>query len=30
VTVEALPAGQAVRRFGGLDRTQATAALHLT
>jgi hypothetical protein len=30
VTVEALPTGQAGRRFGELDRTQAAAALHLT
>jgi hypothetical protein len=30
MTVEALPTGQAVRRFGELDRTQAGAALHLT
>ena len=30
VTVEALPTGQAVRRFGELDPTSAAAALHLT
>jgi hypothetical protein len=30
VTVEVLPSGQAVRRFGELDCTHATAALHLT
>ena len=29
VTVEALPTGQAVRRFGELDPAQAAAALHL-
>ena len=28
VTVEALPTGQAVRRFGELDPARATAALH--
>jgi hypothetical protein len=30
VTVEALPTGQAVRRFGELDPARAAAALHLT
>jgi hypothetical protein len=30
VTVEALPTGQAVRRFGQLDLARAAAALHLT
>ena len=30
VTVEALPTGQAVRRFGQLDPARAAAALHLT
>jgi hypothetical protein len=30
VTVEALPTGQAVRRFGELDPASAAAALHLT
>jgi len=30
VTVEALPTGQAVRRFGELDPAGAAAALHLT
>ena len=30
VTVEALPAGQAVRRFGELDPANTAAALHLT
>jgi hypothetical protein len=30
VTVEALPTGQAVRRFGELDRARTAAALHLT
>jgi hypothetical protein len=30
VTVEALPTGQAVRRFGELDSARAAAALHLT
>jgi hypothetical protein len=30
VTVEALPTGQAVRRFGQLDRTHAATTLHLT
>ena len=30
VTVEALPTGQAVRRFGELDPACAAAALHLT
>jgi hypothetical protein len=30
VTVEALPTGQAVRRFGVLDPARAAAALHLT
>ena len=30
VTVEALPTGQAVRRFGQLDPAHAAAALHLT
>jgi len=29
VTMEALPTGQAVRRFGELDPAQAAAALHL-
>jgi hypothetical protein len=30
VTVETLPTGQAVRRFGQLDPARAAAALHLT
>jgi hypothetical protein len=30
VTVEALPTGQAVRRFAELDPARAAAALHLT
>jgi hypothetical protein len=30
VTVEALPTGQAVRRFGELDPAATAAALHLT
>jgi hypothetical protein len=30
MTVEALPTGQAVRRFGELDPARAAAALHLT
>jgi hypothetical protein len=30
VTVEALPTGQAMRRFGQLDPARAAAALHLT
>ena len=30
VTVEALPTGQAVRRFGELDPARTAAALHLT
>jgi hypothetical protein len=30
VTVEALPTGQAVRRFGQLDPARTAAALHLT
>ena len=30
VTVEALPTGQAVRRFSELDSARAAAALHLT
>jgi hypothetical protein len=30
VTVEALPTGQAVRRFAELDSARAAAALHLT
>jgi hypothetical protein len=30
VTVEALPTGQAMRRFGQLDLARAAAALHLT
>jgi hypothetical protein len=30
VTVEALPTGQAVRRFGELDPANTAAALHLT
>jgi len=30
VTVEALPTGRAVRRFGELDPASAAAALHLT
>jgi hypothetical protein len=30
VTVEALPTGQAVRRFSELDSERAAAALHLT
>jgi hypothetical protein len=30
VTVEALPTGLAVRRFGELDPARAAAALHLT
>ena len=30
VTVETLPTGQAVRRFGELDPASAAAALHLT
>jgi hypothetical protein len=30
VTVEALPTGEAVRRFGELDPAGAAAALHLT
>jgi hypothetical protein len=30
MTVEALPTGQAVRRFGELDPVRTAAALHLT
>jgi hypothetical protein len=30
LTVEALPTGQAVRRFGGLHPANTAAALHLT
>jgi hypothetical protein len=30
ITVETLPTGQAVRRFGELDPARAAAALHLT